>query len=173
MGAGEPERAAVRAISGARRRISNYKWEKDLTSGAHRAFVSDNRVRSVNEGVARESVRKGISREPQGVPRPSFRPAAAGDARDAVAGAAARAVARSLRRRAAPLQETVPHQAPGPSHPGTLLRRPVGGRQDAFAARRPGRPGGPGGPPGLRQSPEQGGHPARHPVRQDLEGPPP
>ena len=33
-------------------------------------------------------------------------------------------------------------------------------------------PGGPSGPPGLRQSPEQGGHPAGHPVRQDMEGPP-
>ena len=172
-GRGDPERAAFNAISGDRRRISNCKREKDLTSGTNRAFVSDNRVRSVNEGVARESVRKGIARAPQGFPHPSFRAATAGDARDNVAGTAARAVARSLRRRAAPLQETVPHQAPGLSHPGTVLRRPVGGRQGALAARRPGRPGGPGGEPGLRQSPEQGRHPAGHPVRQDMEGPPP
>ena len=59
MGAGEPERAAFRAISGARRRISNYKREKDLTSDVNRAFVSDNRVRSVNEGVPVKPFGKG------------------------------------------------------------------------------------------------------------------
>ena len=46
-----------------------------LYMGANRAFVSDKRVRYVNEGIARESVRKGIAREPQGFPRSPFRPA--------------------------------------------------------------------------------------------------
>ena len=66
MGAGEPERAAFRAISGARRRISNYKWEKELTSGANRAFVSDNRVQEANEGVPMSQFGKGSQESRKG-----------------------------------------------------------------------------------------------------------
>ena len=55
--------APPRAMSGERRRISKYEWEKDLLSGANRAFMPNKRVQQVNEGVTRERIRKGITRE--------------------------------------------------------------------------------------------------------------
>ena len=87
--AGEPERAVLRMISGERQRISNHQWEKDLLSGATRAFMSNKRVQHVHEGVARESVRKGIAREQQRIAGSAFRPAAAGDPQDDADGPAA------------------------------------------------------------------------------------
>ena len=52
--AGEPERVALRVISGERRRISDHQWEKDLLSGVDRAFMPNKRVQQGNEGVTRE-----------------------------------------------------------------------------------------------------------------------
>ena len=46
--------APPRAMSGESRRISKYEWEKDLLSGAHRAFMFHKRVQQDNEGVTRE-----------------------------------------------------------------------------------------------------------------------
>ena len=45
---------ASRAMSGERRRISKYEWEKDLLSSANRAFMPNKRVQQGNEGVTRE-----------------------------------------------------------------------------------------------------------------------
>ena len=74
--------APPRAMPGERRRISKYEWEKDLLSSANRAFMPNKRVQHVHEGVARESVWKGIAREQQRIAGSPFRPAAAGDPRD-------------------------------------------------------------------------------------------
>ena len=46
--------APPRAMSGERRRISKYEWEKDLLSSANRAFMPNKRVQQGNEGVTRE-----------------------------------------------------------------------------------------------------------------------
>ena len=64
-------------ISGESRRISKYEQEKDLLSGATRAFIPDKRVQQGNERVTRERVRKGIAREQQRIPGSPFHPAAA------------------------------------------------------------------------------------------------
>ena len=173
MGAGEPERAAVRAISGARRRISNYKWEKDLTSGAHRAFVSDNRVQEANEGVPMSQFGKGSQERRKG-----------SRTRHSVLRQLATLETMSLEQLHEQWRDLYGGEPPHYKRRFLIKRLAYriqelfyGGLSEAartrFAARRPGRPGGPGGPPGLRQSPEQGRHPAGHPVRQDLEGPPP
>ena len=52
--AGESERVVLRVISGENRRISKYEREKDLLSGANRAFMPNKRVQQGNEGVTRE-----------------------------------------------------------------------------------------------------------------------